>query len=37
MYKILFIIISLTTSFADIYISGDARLRPRLDVKENIC
>ena len=35
MYKILFIIISLTISFADMYISGDARLRPRLDVKEN--
>ena len=35
MNKILFIIISISISFADIYISGDARVRPRLDIKDN--
>ena len=35
MNKILLIIISISISFADIYISGDARVRPRYDVREN--
>ena len=34
MNKIIFLIIGLSFSFAEINLSGDARIRPRLDIKD---